>query len=359
MTRQDDDHTTPLDGYLGTFGERYADAIRAADDAPAAAAAPRHRSRRLLPAVGLGGVVAAGAIAYAVVASPVGERIDVVQRASAALGNGGDIVHYATVIDESSPNEGIPADCTSVGSIAEVWQTASGRTRWHEVMPGRPVPEDCAEWAQGPDGRPQTGTFEVAQDGGDQQLYFHDLRLLMTSHRKETEASKKTGATVVGGTVGGDSRDFVASLRDMLKAGKMRVVGGEHQAYGHDALSIEARSTTHKDGDPEHPNTHPNLDMTNITTFVVDAKTFTPLHLNQTDIYVRDAGKYKGTVKNSYGLRFTTYERLPRTPETEALLSIHPDGPTRDRIPESEKTAAMQKQDREIAAYEKKHPLQK
>ncbi|MDQ8042995.1 MAG: hypothetical protein AAGC46_03315 [Solirubrobacteraceae bacterium] len=351
MTRHDSDQTSALARYLDTFGQRYADATRADRDAEVPADRSPRRRVRFIPAAGVGGVIAAGVLAYVVVASPLGDHVDAVTAASAALGQNGDIVHYTAVIDEGTPSEGIPEHCTSIGSVSEVWQTESGPTHWHQVTPGRSLPADCARFALGPDGRMVTGTVEFAQHGGVTQSYFHDLRLLTTYHGT---AGKPTGATVIGGTVGGDSRDFVTFLRGMLRSGKMRVVGGEHEAYGRRALSLEARSFTHKDADAHHP----NLDMTNVTTFVVDATTFTPLHLDQTDTYVRDAGKYKGSITNSYGMRFTNYERLPRTPENEKLLDIQPDQPTRDRLPDAEKTPQQRKIEEQVARYQREHPVE-
>lgn len=343
-----DDRNNPLGDYIDTFGERYADATRAAGraDATATTVPSRRRARRLMPALGIGSVAATGAVVYAFVALPVGDRIDAVQSASAALGTANQILHYETK-QLPDPDRALPKGCTQAdiaGLRTQVWQTTSGPTRWHELNQS-PTNPACAQL--GPDGRQLTGDVEIAQHGTVYSLYMRDLNLLSTSRVKDT---KPTGPEVIGSTEGSDSRDFVVTLRDMLRTGKMKVAGAPHEVDGRKVLTLESRSFHHYDADK----THPNLDLTQVTSYDVDADSFTPLKLTRTDTYVRDGGPYKGTYTSVFGVIFTVYERLPKTPENEKLLSIQTAPGARSKIPRSEKTAEQIKQDEEIAKYEAK-----
>ena len=256
-----------------------------------------HRRRTLVSAI----------IALAVAASVVGLQQrsmspDVVAEAREALGTSGEIIHLLTrldyTVDGAPPASNVVLDDDQGRPLGHL----SDRTeRWTALDPLRErsrftiVPEDG--------GAPHTTDYIFA-DG------VAELRHSWTD-KVQTEKLSQAQYERVRGELspGQPGADPVAGVRKLLADGDLTAAGEE---------TLDGRRVVRLTGEEPSPNgTAQRPFPPRKIEYLVDATTFAPVRITYDDL-VEDGGEKVNALRRV--ITFEVFERLPMTPENEALL---------------------------------------
>jgi hypothetical protein len=281
MTREPDE----LERYLDDFGGR----LRAVRTDPAAAGP---RRRRL--AVGVTAAVAAAVAAVVLLVGSgggVGDRLDIVAEARAALSPPGEIVHM--VIRHELPYDDGPA---ASSSVTERW-TAVDPPRWRFIQE-LPHPEEGRGRFFDAEGS-YYGRQEFAYADGVQRWFIAQRNRLRIQggFSGDGPAAQAPGFCGAGG-------DPQADLRAMLDRGEV-TDAGERQIGGRTVRRLVSEDRT--------------------LVYDVDPDTFAPVQWSLSLFVGRGVPETRSST-----VRFVVerYERIPITPESAELLTITTDADT-------------------------------
>jgi hypothetical protein len=276
MTREPDE----LERYLDDFGGR----LRAAKADPAAA---RPRRRRL--AVGVTAAVAAAVAAVVLLVGSggvgVGDRLDIVAEARAALSPPGEIVHM--VIRHELPYDDGPA---ASSSVTEQW-TAVDPPRWRFI-------QELPDWDEG---RGASFDAEGFYSGRQEFAYADGVQSSFLAQRNRLRVQEgfgEHGPAAQAPGFFGTGGDPQADLRAMLARGEV-TDAGERQ--------VGARTVRRL------------VSADRALVYDVDPETFAPVQGS-----LRMFIGMGGPEARSPTLRFVVerYERIPITPQSAKLLKI-------------------------------------
>lgn len=342
--------TPDLERYVSDFGNQFlaATTVAAAQGAPHTHAAdaapqPRPRDRRARPArhprrrpfrlVGIAAatlvVVAVGAVALPILPSPAPKAVgplDVVAEARAALGNPGEIVHYAVTYESTFQGFGAGDDggkCSTAKRPLEAWQATGSEVRWRMKVPG-PGPE-CEGGMYRPDGTEVVGDWQQSRTATTSTTYTpSDNRIDVLTELPSS------GPDAYAGLPGVDTKllaasngNFVEALRGLLASGKLKASRPVVQRGRRVVVLTGVRRDRSGKGSGR-------LIVEHRLRYVVDAASFAPVRLtsNDTTFFFKGNGRPKdGSFGSSYTTIFTSWEVLPATPENEKLLTIRPARP--------------------------------
>lgn len=254
------------------------------------------RRRRLVPAIA----------ALAIVATVVGLQQrsmspNVVAEAREALGAPGEIIHVVTRLDYTVEGAERPDNVVLQDEEGRPLGHFSPRTeRWTALDPLRErsrftlVPQDG--------GTPHTIDYTFAD--GITQIKQSWSDELQTEKLSQAEYDSVRGEL----SPGQPGPDPVAGVRKLLADGELKAAGEE---------TLEGRRVLRLTGEEPSPNgsTERPVPPRRIE-YLVDAETFAPVRITYADVIV-DGGELNALRRV---ITFEVFERLPLTPENEALL---------------------------------------
>lgn len=265
-------------------------------------------------------IVAVAAVVLLVVVfagSPATEPVDAIARARAALAVGHQIVHMRITSSFAGPGSRRGPRQPPV----EVWAT-NAPDRWRTVtpvaMPFGPGPPTGPTFGQ--DGYPIYGLVQYAYANGRTRT-LNPARDTITVFPYSKYAAKNPAPDTPLRSLGGGGVDPASQLRDALTNGNV-VDEGEQNVGGRTVRRLVSTKERTVVEHGHHGLTFRVRQRTRLT-YDVDPKTFTPVDGEASYGPVDHFPKY------TERFRITTYERIPLTTQTAALLKIPVDPKTR------------------------------
>lgn len=304
------------------------------------ARAERRRRRALRSATAATALAAVGL--GALVAVPGGRTLDPVEAAQAAVAEGG-ILHYVLRTEFLGPGDQRPqAQVVRLKRPgAEVWVDASVPARFRVREQGAPTSCGVLSFGRLPGrGGPLTGPMltapmESARDGRTQVIYSRFSRAAVVQTLPPRRGGQRDSATRLD--FGSDPTDPVRAIREALSSGQLRDAGtinlggrrvrqlvGEAGPTPDEARSLRARPyPERRDWRRRQQRTGQPMVPTRYR-YLVDASTAVPVELRAERYVVwsraggYDHWKWTGDIQ-----RFSSFVRLPDTPEHRSLLTVN------------------------------------
>ncbi|MDQ8046610.1 MAG: hypothetical protein REI11_18545, partial [Patulibacter sp.] len=316
---------------LDGFGARLAAATARAE-------ARRRRARRVAGGTSVA-VLAAVAVVAGIGVVPGPARLDPVAEARAALGTGGEILHFRVTWNYavSAANSAYSGKGTT-SSPQDVWATTSGAVRWRTHQPsGATQCNGISEMGN----VAWVASTETAYAGGRLRIYSPWSKLIVIQPKQRPGEQAQQPFPTLPPELG-DSRDPASAIRTALDRGLLKDSGiversGRRLRMLTGAIGVARRvpdrSSSYDSTSGKKTLLYPGTTIEERPirlTYTVDADTFAPVELQtrRYSMWSRAGGRHH-YVWVSDTLRFQTFERLAPTPEHRALLDLDapPDTP--------------------------------
>jgi hypothetical protein len=293
--------TDPLDRYFDDFGRQ----LERPDVAPAG------RSDRQPITVLAASTAACAVVVAAVVLLVAGgsstHPVDAVAAARLAITPSAGEIVYLRITGRLEPIPNVTFS-NGVGEAQTTEQWAAAKpSRWRLVQT---IPRSHSSGSVRARGRALTGRQEFTYADGKQSVYYverHEV-VINEGFPPSGPASKPLGL------LGGDPQ---RTLPGLLQAGKIRDLGIVH-AHGRAVRRLQSQAT--RDG------------LRRTFTYDVDPSTFAPVggEWRLTSVtHQRPKGRHTRTIAGAETFTVDQYKRIPLTPSTAGLLTVHPAPGTR------------------------------